>query len=166
MFNQRIKASLSSKSSHWETPIKLFNLLNEEFSFELDAAANKENAKCKAYFTQEDNPLERDWAKSTFCNPPYGKIIGKFVKKAYEESLKGCLVCLLIPSRTDTKFFHNYCSKGEIRFIKGRLKFINRSFPSFREDGNFKISPAPFPSCIVIFSKNIVPCVKWWNLDV
>mgnify|MGYP003139136647 CR=1 FL=1 len=74
------------------------------------------------------------------CNPPYSKI-GEFVKKAYEESLKGCTVVMLIPSRTDTKYWHDYCIYGQIRYIKGRLKF-----------GNAKNS-APFPSCIVVFGR-------------
>ena len=143
----------SSKSSEWETPQNLFDSLNKEFNFVLDAAATEENAKCPKFFTKSSNALVVDWSqyKRVFCNPPYGREIGKFVKKAYEESLKGCIVALLIPSRTDTKWFSEYCSKGEIRFIKGRLKFINRTFPSYRTDGNFIISPAPFPSCIVIF---------------
>ena len=161
-----IEVHFSSKSNEWQTPPELFNLLDNEFHFGLDVAATKENARCKAYFTQENNALTQDWAKSNFCNPPYGRLIGKFVKKAYEESIKGNLTCLLIPARVETNYFFNYCSKGEVRFINGRLKFINPSFPSFREDGNFNISSAPFPSCIVIFSKDIAPCVKWVNLDV
>ena len=87
-----------------------------------------------------------------WLNPPYGRQIGKWVQKAYEESLKPdtTVVCLL-PARTDTKWFHDYCTKGEITFVRGRLKFINRNLPSYREDGKFQKSPAPFPSMVVVF---------------
>lgn len=144
----------SSVSNEWETPEHLFNNLNKEFCFKLDAASTKENALCSNFFTKEDNSLNRDWFKyeTVWCNPPYGREIGKFVKKAYEESKKGCTVVLLIPARVDTKWWHDYCSKCEVRFIKGRLKFINRSLPSYREDGDFKVSPAPFPSAIVVMN--------------
>lgn len=89
---------------------------------------------------------------SVWLNPPYGREIGKWVRKAYEESLKPntTVVCLL-PARTDTKWFHDYCTKGEITFVRGRLRFINRNLPSYREDGNFQKSPAPFPSMVVVF---------------
>ena len=90
--------------------------------------------------------------RNVFCNPPYGKIIGKFIKKGYEESCKGCTVVFLVPSRTDTRYFHDYCIKyGRIRFFRGRLKFDNRCLPSWKADGSHKRVPAPFPSCIVIF---------------
>ena len=143
----------SSKSNEWETPKHVFDYLNDIYNFELDAAATKENALCKNYFTLDDDSLKQDWSKykSIFLNPPYGKDIGKFIEKAYKESLKGSVVVLLIPSRTDTKWWHTYCSRGEIIFIKGRLKFVNRTFPSWRADGNFKISPANFPSAIIVF---------------
>jgi len=143
----------SSKSNEWETPKHVFDFLNKKFNFELDAAATKENALCKNYFTISDNSLTQDWSKykTIFCNPPYGKNIGKFIEKSYKESQLGCLIVLLIPARTDTKWWHNYCSLGEVIFIKGRLRFVNRTFPSWRPNGNFKISPANFPSAIVIF---------------
>ena len=154
----------SSLSNFWETPNWLFNLLNQEFNFDFDAAANKENTKLSNFISEEQDSLIQDWSKfgkTAFLNPPYGRLIGKFVKKAYEESFNGITTVLLIPSRTDTKWFFDYCSKGQIRFIKGRLKFVNKSFPSYRENGDFKISPAPFPSCIVIFKKDMIPEIKW-----
>jgi len=142
---------VSQKSNEWETPKWLFYCFNKEYNFNLDAAANEGNALCHNYLTEEQNSLVHKWEGNVWCNPPYGRSIGKFVKKAYEESKNGSLIVLLIPARTDTQWWHNYCSKGEVIFIKGRLKFINKTFPSWREDGNFKISPAPFPSAIVIF---------------
>ena len=134
----------SSKDQTWETPIELFNKLDKEFNFTLDPCCTEETAKCKKYYTPTENGLIQDWQNEiVFMNPPYGREISDWLKKAYEESLKGSLVVCLIPSRTDTKYWHDYCMKAsEIRFIKGRLKF-----------GNSKNS-APFPSAIVVFNNN------------
>jgi len=133
------KCLLSSKKMDWETPQEFFNELNKEFNFNLDPCATKENTKCKKYFTQEEDGLKQNWrGYRVFCNPPYGREIGKWVKKASEA--RGGIVVMLIPARTDTKYFHDYIyGQAEIRFIKGRLKF-----------GDSKNS-APFPSMIVIF---------------
>ena len=145
----------SSKSDEWETPQDLFDKLNKEFNFTLDPCATKDNHKCFKYYTIEDDGLSKDWSGETvFVNPPYGRSIGKWVKKCYEEYLKGTTVVMLIPSRTDTKWFHQYIyNKTEFRLLKGRLKFINRLFPSWNEEGNYKLSPAPFPSMIVVYKK-------------
>jgi site-specific DNA-methyltransferase (adenine-specific) len=144
----------SSLSNEWQTPSFLFKALDKEFKFKLDAASTKDNALCSNFFTKEDNALEKDWHEyeTIWCNPPYGRDIGRFIKKAYMESQKGCTVVLLIPARVDTRWWHDYCSKCEVRFIKGRLKFINKSFPSYKADGDFKVSPAPFPSAIVVMN--------------
>lgn len=135
------KILFSSESEEWETPQELFDLLNKEFRFKLDPCATKKNRKCDLYFSKEFNGLTKNWAKykSIFMNPPYGKQIGKWIKKAYEESQRGCLVVCLLPARTDVKWFHDYCLKGEIRFIKGRIKFSGAK------------NSAPFPSMIIIF---------------
>ena len=146
------KSQLSSKSNEWETPQDLFDSLHREFKFTLDPCSTIDNHKLPKFYTKEDDGLSKDWSNETvFMNPPYGRTIGQWIQKAYEESLKGTTVVCLIPSRTDTSYWHEYCIKGEIRFIRGRLKFINRTFPSWREDGNFKISPAPFPCSIIVF---------------
>lgn len=145
----------SSKSDEWETPQDLFDKLNEEFHFTLDPCATYENHKCDKYYTKEDDGLSKDWTSETvFCNPPYGRNIGKWVEKCYKENLKGVTVVMLIPARTDTSWFHNYIYNNpnvEIRFLKGRLKFVNRLLPSWNENGDYKLSPAPFPSMIVVF---------------
>ena len=145
----------SSKSDEWETPQDLFDKLNKEFNFTLDPCATKDNHKCTKFYTIEDDGISKDWSGETvFVNPPYGRSIGKWVKKCYEEYLKGTTVVMLIPSRTDTKWFHQYIyNKTEFRLLKGRLKFINRLFPSWNEEGNYKLSPAPFPSMIVVYKK-------------
>lgn len=131
----------SSKSDDWGTPQKLFDELNAEFNFDVDVCASAENAKCHRYFSKEENGLEQDWTKFNTCfmNPPYGRQIGTWIEKAYDTSVNGTTVVCLLPARTDTRWFHDYCLKGEITFIKGRLKF---------NDGKV---PAPFPSMIVVF---------------
>jgi len=137
----------SSKSNEWGTPQDLFDDLNQEFSFTLDPCSTKVNYKCEKYYTIEDDGLLQDWSNETvFVNPPYGREIGDWVKKAYEEHLKGSTIVMLIPARTDTKYFHNYIyGKAEIRFIKGRIKFINYLNPEYKKQA------APFPSMIVVY---------------
>jgi len=148
------KIYVSSKSSEWETPQDFFDKYHNRFNFDIDVCATHENALLPNYWTEEDDALTKDWSKNIcWMNPPYGRGINLFMMKAYEESLKGAIVVCLVPSRTDTRWWHDYAMKGRIEFIKGRLKFINRTFPSWREDGNFKISPAVFPSAIVIFGE-------------
>ena len=128
----------SSATDEWSTPQDVFDKLNEEFSFTLDPCANDTNHKCKKYFTKTENGLLQNWDDEiVFCNPPYGREIGKWVKKAAESK---ATVVMLLPARTDTKWFHDYIyEKAEIRFIKGRLKFGEAQ------------NSAPFPSMVVIF---------------
>lgn len=130
----------SSKTDMWATPQGFFDQLNEEFHFTVDVCAIPENAKCEKFFTPEINGLKQEWEGVCWCNPPYGREIGKWVEKAYIASTWGATVVMLLPARTDTKWFHQYIyNKAEIRFIKGRLKF-----------GNSKTA-APFPSMVVIY---------------
>ena len=132
----------SSKTNEWSTPQEFFDELDKEFNFTLDPCATSENAKCTKYFTVEDDGLKQDWSNDiVFMNPPYGRDIKYWIKKAYGESLNGATVVCLIPSRTDTAYWHNYIfgKADDIRFIKGRLKF-----------GGSK-NPAPFPSAIIIY---------------
>ena len=138
----------SSKKMDWCTPKCVFAALNDEFIFVLDAAASDKNAKCAEYYTEKDDALAQSWDKggAVFCNPPYGRHIGKWVKKAYDESAKMHYpVVLLIPARTDTTYFHDYIyGKAEIRFIRGRLRFT--------DDDGVPGGRAPFPSMIVIYN--------------
>ena len=129
----------SSQSDDWETPYRLFAELDREFHFTLDPCATPANAKCKQFYTKKDNGLAKDWSGVVFLNPPYGRDVGKWIRKAYCESQRGVTVVCLLPARTDTVWWHRYCLKGEIRYIKGRVKF-----------GGAKNS-APFPSVIVVF---------------
>lgn len=143
------KCLLSSKNMCWCTPQKFFDELNKEFNFVLDVAADEKSAKCSLYYTSEINGLLQSWdcGGAVFCNPPYGREIGKWVKKAYMEAAKiNYPIVLLIPARTDTSYFHDYIyGKAEIRFIRGRLRFGN--------DQGIAADPAPFPSMIVIYNK-------------
>jgi site-specific DNA-methyltransferase (adenine-specific) len=138
----KIAVHFTSTTDLWSTPQDFYDKLNAEFGFTLDPCSNHENHKTDKYFTFEDDGLRENWSKDiTFMNPPYGREIGLWVRKAYETSLDGGLVVCLVPSRTDTRWWHDYIIGGnaEIRFLKGRLKF-----------GNSKNS-APFPSAVVIF---------------
>lgn len=129
----------SSKTCEWETPIEFFKKLDAKYHFTLDVCATKENAKCEKFFTREDDALTREWNGVCWMNPPYGREIGKWVKKAFETALRGGTVVCLLPARTDTSWWHDYCMKGEITFVRGRLKFGGCS------------NSAPFPSAVVVF---------------
>lgn len=145
MLNQGL---FSSEKQDWCTPQQFFDELDAEFHFVLDAAATHQNSKCKRCFTPEDDGLIQNWdvGGAVYCNPPYGREIGLWVKKAYEEAQKGTTIVMLIPARTDTKYFHEYIyHKAEIRFVKGRLKFTD-------ENGTPK-GTAPFPSMVVIYNR-------------
>lgn len=118
------KALFSSEDMTWETPLSLFDRLNKEFNFNLDVCALPETAKCDKYYTPNENALIQNWEGTCWMNPPYGREIYEWIEKAYYESTKGSTVVCLIPARTDTKYWHDFCMKAsEIRFIKGRLKF-------------------------------------------
>lgn len=135
-----MKVHYSSETDDWATPQEFFDALNQEFGFNLDPCASDTNKKCAKYYTAERNGLYQDWGQSTvFMNPPYGRAIKDWMKKGYESSLQGATVVCLVPARTDTIWWHDYAMKGEIRLLKGRLKF-----------GNAKTN-APFPSAVVVF---------------
>ncbi len=142
----KTKVHYSSLDQTWSTPQHFFDELNDEFKFTLDPCCTKETAKCKKFFTISDNGLDQDWSYDiVFMNPPYGREIKHWIKKAHDEFLKGSKIVCLIPSRTDTKYWHDYIfplyykGKIEIRFLKGRLKFGN------------SVNSAPFPSALIIY---------------
>lgn len=147
-------ALLSSKNMCWCTPQKFFNDLNNEFHFVLDAAATPKSAKCPAFFTPEQDGLKQSWqvGGAVFCNPPYGRDIKKWVRKAWEEAQSGTTVVLLIPARTDTSYFHEYIyHHAEIRFIRGRLQFTDEDGTP-ATDAQGRAMSAPFPSMVVIYN--------------
>lgn len=140
----------SSASVTWDTPDDFYARYNSVYNFTLDPCCMDNSAKCVKYYTPETDGLSHSWAGETvFMNPPYGRVIGKWIKKAFDESLNaGTIVVCLLPARTDTKWFNEYCTKGQIQFVTGRLKFVNKSNPDWQTT---KFDPAPFPSMVVIF---------------
>lgn len=129
----------SSKTDLWETPQSFFDELNREFHFETDVCALPENAKCDKFYTPDQDGLKQDWSGVCWCNPPYGRQIGKWVEKAAKSD---ATVVMLLPARTDTKWFHDWVLPfAEIRFVKGRLKFGGAEHN------------APFPCMVVIFRR-------------
>lgn len=123
----------SSASPHWATPLDVYEELDREFHFYMDP--------CPLH--AKSGGLEMAWVGAVFVNPPYGRHITRWIAKGWVSSLEGATVVMLLPSRTDTAWWHNYCMKGEIRFIRGRLKFGNHN------------NNAPFPSAIVIFRPEV-----------
>jgi len=132
----------TSEHENWETPQDLFDKLDHMFSFELDVCASPENAKVSKYYTKQQNSLSLPWSRRNWMNPPYGRTIGEWCCKASEVADGGGLTVALLPARVDTKWFHDYCTRWHVVFLRGRLKF---RLP----DG--KTGSAPFPSMIVYF---------------
>jgi phage N-6-adenine-methyltransferase len=130
----------TSVTDLWATPQNFFDAQNSLYGpFDIDVCASADNAKCNVYFDQTVDGLKQTWTGKCWMNPPYGREISKWMKKAYESAGAGTVVVCLVPARTDTRWWHDYAIKGEVVFIKGRLKF-----------GGAKNS-APFPSALIIF---------------
>jgi site-specific DNA-methyltransferase (adenine-specific) len=130
----------SSKTDEWPTPQWLFDALHREFGFTLDPCSTPANAKCPKHYTRVEDGLSRSWADETvWMNPPYGREIGDWMAKAYQAARddQATVVCL-VPARTDTKWWHDYAMKHEIRLLRGRLQFGDAT------------ASAPFPSAVVI----------------
>ena len=135
----------SSKTDMWATPQEFFDSLDKVFRFETDVCAVKDNAKCQRFSTPDDTGLLQDWRGVCWMNPPYGREISQWVEKAYRSAKdNGATVVCLLPARVDTRWWHDFCAKGEVHFLRGRLKF----------GGND--NSAPFPSAVVVFR----PCVR------
>lgn len=118
------KNRFQSTKQTYETPDSLFDPLNKEFHFTLDVAADSTNAKCKKFISEMQDALKQSWSGVCWCNPPYNQL-GKWVRKAFTEAQEGrATTVLLIPSRTNTEWWHDYCNLGEIRFVRGRPKFV------------------------------------------
>jgi len=144
MNKQTMNTMMSSKKMDWQTPQAFFDKLNQEFNFTLDPATNGTNALCSKFFTEAQDALAQSWQGETcYVNPPYGRVLKNWIRKAYEESKDpNTTVVMLIPARTDTKYWHEYVMQAsEIRFVQGRLKF----------GGGQTDDPAPFPSAVVVF---------------
>lgn len=134
----------SHEWEEWETPQRFFDALDVEFHFGIDVCASADNAKCKNFFSIKDDGLSQNWGGygTIWCNPPYGRQISCWIRKALEESKQGNTTVMLIPARTDTQWFHDYVYQNpdvELRFVRGRLKFGGAQ------------NSAPFPSMVLIF---------------
>lgn len=146
MFKIISEVLYSSQKVEWETPQPIFDFMNKMYHFTLDVCALPENTKCAAYYTPTQDSLKQNWQGVCWMNPPYGRDIAKWMKKAYETAKynQGTVVAL-VHARTDTKWWHDYAMKAtQIIFIKGRLRFGNA------------VASCPFPSCFVIFEKGQV----------
>lgn len=132
----------------WSTPREFFAPLDEEFGFTVDVCASAGNAKCARFYTRSDDGLQQDWAgEVAWMNPPYARgVIDKWMRKAFESSQSGATVVCLVPSSTSTNWWHDYAMKGDVRFVRGRIRFGGSS------------APAMFANAVVIFrpaTKNI-----------
>ena len=142
-----LEVGFSSATDMWPTPQAFFDACNRVFSFTLDVCASPDNAKCERYFTAADDGLAQAWTGTCWMNPPYGRTIGLWMKKAFDSFKEGATVICLVPARTDTNWWHDYAMKGKIEFIKGRLKFGGHT------------NSAPFPSAVVAFDDR----VRMWS---
>jgi len=150
------KDLFSSKDEAWRTPDYIFDHFDKKYHFNLDAAASPYNARTKKFFTKNENSLEQDWCKKggskkvVWLNPPYSRNLYPWIKKAFDESQKGCTVAVLVFARTDTKWFQEIVLKHayKIYFIKGRIRFLDA------KTGKPSKNSAPAPSCLVIFKNN------------
>lgn len=142
-----------SEEIEWETPQWLFDLLDREFSFNLDVCASLKNRKCKKYLSKDDDGLKQSWLGTCWMNPPYGREIADWMAKAHAESKNGATVVCLVPARPDTEWWWQNCIKGEIRFLRGRLRWPGSD------------TAAPFPSAVIVLGKRVRENVVWWDVQ-
>ena len=148
---RRLGFMMSSASDEWETPQDLYDTIAAEFDPQLDVCALPASAKCDRYFTPDDDGLSQDWAGVCWMNPPYGGEIGRWVEKAHQAAGHGATVVCLVPARVETNWWWDHCRYGEVRFLRGRLRFGGSD------------SGAPFPSALVIFKPDAQARVLWWE---
>lgn len=147
----KLAALFSSDKADWETPQPLFDALNAEFHFTLDAAASFANRKVQKYFSKEQDAFRLQWRGVCWLNPEYGNGIDRWMAKAMKSSQEGATVVCLVPARTDTRWWFDYARHGQVRFIKGRLKFQGAP------------TSAPFPSAIIVFQPGAPPSTTYWH---
>ena len=146
-----------AKTDLYPTPQTFFNRMSKKYGpFEVDVCALPDNAKCVRFFTPEQDGLKQPWVGRCWCNPPYGRTIGQWVRKAWQSSLGGSTVVLLVPARVDVRWWNDYVKPyaAEVEFVKGRLRFGNSDHP------------APFPSAVVVFRpdryRQCNRCDRWY----
>ena len=145
----------TSDRPDWETPAELFALYDAQYHFTLDVCATANNAKCKHFFTVEDDGLRQSWAGEVcWCNPPYGREVGAWVEKAAHEMTRTKLIAVLLPARTDTAWWHDYVAPfASIDFLRGRVRFVGAD------------SSAPFPSAVAIYGIGTKICWRDWKKE-
>lgn len=145
-----------SADQTWATPQDLFDKLHAEFHFTLDVCALPDSAKCEYYYTPAEDAFKHPWPGVCWMNPPYGREIGRWMERAFRApEWWGSTVVCLVPARVDTRWWWDFASQGEVRFLKGRLKFGGH------------VNSAPFPSALAIFrAPRRVSTLYWeWSLD-
>ena len=153
---------MSSANPNWRTPPEIFDPLNREYHFNLDAAASDDNHLCPVYWTEADDALKQPWTGRVWLNPPYGRGIDRWYAKAVKETQQGNadVVVLLVPARTDTSYWHDYVMSyaARVRLVRGRIKFL--------DDGGQPVAPAPFPSAIIEFRRGwqYTPDFSGWSI--
>jgi site-specific DNA-methyltransferase (adenine-specific) len=141
----RLGVMALGRADDWETPPEVFDPLNREFGFTLDVAASPHNAKCARFLTGDDDGLVSDWGTEVcWCNPPYGAVLARWLRKAWLASKYGATVVMLIPARTDTAWWHDYAQRGDVRFLRGRVQFHRNGKPIGK-------ARSPFPSAVIVF---------------
>lgn len=141
----------SSAKMDWETPPDVFDPLHAEFGFTLDVCARADNTKCARYLSPDDDGLASDWAREVcWMNPPYGRAIAGWMRKAWQASQGGATVVCLVPARTDTAWWHDYAMRGEIRYVRGRIHFLTGGVQMTHATRS-GATPAPFPCAVVVF---------------
>lgn len=148
----KLKGLMTSNSGDWGTPVWFFRALDNEFGFTLDAAASMENRKVDKFFSVHQDAFRLRWRGVVWLNCPYGDGIGRWMAKAKLSAVedKATVVCL-IPARTDTNWWFDHVRFGEVRFLKGRLKFEGAP------------TSAPFPSALVIFRPGLPRSTSYWS---
>lgn len=144
-----MEAVYSTGEDDWSTPPDLFARLDDEFAFDLDVCASAANAKCLHYFTRDDDGLAQPWDGTCWMNPPYGDGIARWMAKAHVAAADGATVVCLVPARTDTAWWWDHARHGEVRFLRGRLRFGEGA------------ATAPFPSAVVVMGRPAT--VVWWE---
>lgn len=171
----KLAGMMTSNSNDWETPQCFFDALNNEFHFNLDAAASMENHKVDKFFSIHQNAFRLQWHGTVWLNPPYSDGIGKWLAKAKQSAVEGATVVVLVPARTDTNAWFDHARMSEVRFIKGRLKFKlpiaaveERRLENIKRQaaGKKLLNPegesAPFPSALCIFRPGLPRSTSYW----
>lgn len=147
----KLKGMMTSDKSDWETPDWFFKALDDEFHFTVDVAADMRNRKVDKFFSIHQDAFRLRWTGVAYLNPPYGRGIGRWLAKAKQSAVEdGATVVVLVPARCDTAWWFDHARMGEVRFLKGRLKFVGAP------------TSAPFPSALITFRPGLPRSTSYW----